>query len=270
MDRPHDVIHDAVSDVVERLRRDAGYAVRIATPAERRRFVEAFVTVLVREARRHGAPHDKGEPCVFSSRGQTSVDNLAATQMLADRIRRRGRVKSIAGQGLAMGLGAGQQWTERPIEIALRKAGRRVPLHPSGRRWDRIHGGFVVAIQNALLESEQMAKEPWRAEVDYVPDWLRLRPAADGRVTRVGDYRAMRNGQFFYEVTRHLLSSVTHRSGEREDPDEKDVADLAEQIRRRYFEKLGAKLRQVWDIESRRWAEAEFGLAPGSIGAEKP
>jgi hypothetical protein len=268
MDRPPDVIYEAMREVIDGLRRDAGYDLRAATLAERKRFIAAFATVLVREARKHGKPHDKGEPCVFSARGRTTV-SLAATRLLADRIRRRhSRTKSIwlhrpdRGQMFKENQ---RQLTERPIEVALRKAGRRVPPHTSGRRWDRTHGGFAAAIENALLDSEQLAKDPWRNEVDYTQEWQHLPPAADGRVTRKGDFRAIENAKFVYEVTRHLLSSVAHGPAEHEDRADEDIADLAEQIRRKYFENLGAKARQIDDIESRLWVEVgSGGLPPGS------
>jgi hypothetical protein len=257
-------MYEAMGEVVDRLRQDAGYDVCAAKPAARRRFVDAFVSVMVREARKHGA-HEKGEPCVFSgsARAETSAYVMDAG-MLADRIRRRGRLKSIRKQGLDMGFANQRQRTERPIEVALRKAGRRVPPHPSGRPWDRPPRGFAEAIRDALRESEKFAKESWRVEAEPLPDWMSFPPATDKRVARAGD-RVMRNALFFDFVSRHLFSAVRHKTGEHENDQEKDKTDLAQQIRRKYIEVLAPKVRQIGDIEHRRWVEVELGLPPDTL-----
>jgi hypothetical protein len=75
----------------------------------------------------------------------------------------------------------------------------------------------------------------------------------------------MQNALFFDFVSRHLFSTVRHKAGEREGDQDKDKTDLAQQIRRKYIEVLAPKVRQIGDIEHRRWVEVELGLPPDTL-----
>jgi hypothetical protein len=70
----------------------------------------------------------------------------------------------------------------------------------------------------------------------------------------------MRNTVYWEAVTRHLLSPVDHTKAAAQ-----DNATLAEEIRRRYFDAIVPKVKQVMAIENRRWVEVELGLAPGTL-----
>ena len=86
--------------------------------------------------------------------------------------------------------------------------------------------------------------------------------ATDKRVTRAGD-RLMRNALFFDSVSRHLFSAVRHDPGKHDD--DQDKTELAQRIRRKYVEVLAPKVRQIRDIEHRRWVEVELGLPPDTL-----
>jgi hypothetical protein len=88
-------------------------------------------------------------------------------------------------------------------------------------------------------------------------------PATSERVGRVGD-RSMRNALFFYQVSRHLFSAVGNRTGNNDNEDKTKI-ELARAIRWRYIERLAPKVRQIGNIERRRWIEAELGLRPGTL-----